>query len=91
MQATTASAGPPLAGATTEAWAQPVVVQAAGATPSSALPGLAGLGRGLGVATADVPALSPLPATVVAFTDTQNPPGDQNVRVAGVLHGSTHR
>ena len=32
---------------------------------------------------------SPLPATVVAFTDTQNPAGDQNVRVAGVLHGVT--
>ena len=32
---------PPLAGATTEAWAQPVVVQTAGAAPSSALPGLA--------------------------------------------------
>lgn len=89
VQATTASAGPPLAGATTEAWAQPVVVQAAGATPSSALPNQAGLGRGLGVATADVPALAPLPATVVAFTDTQNPAGDQNVRVAGVLHGTT--
>ena len=89
VQATTASAGPPLAGATTEAWAQRVVVQAAGATPSSALPNQAGLGRGLGVATADVPLLAPLPATVVAFTDTQNPPGDQNVRVAGVLHGTT--
>jgi hypothetical protein len=89
VRATTASAGPPLAGATTEAWAQPVVVQAAGATPSSALPNQAGLGRGLGVATADVPMLAPLPATVVAFTDTQNPPGDQNVRVAGVLHGTT--
>ncbi len=89
VQATTASAGRPLAGATTEAWAQPVVVQTAGASPSSALPGQAGLGRGLGVATADVPSLSPLPATVVAFTDTANPPGDQNVRVAGVLHGST--
>ena len=89
MVATTASAAPPLAGATTEAWAQPVVVQAAGATPSSALPNQAGLGRGLGVATANVPLLSPLPATVVAFTDTQNPPGDQSVRVAAVLHGTT--
>ena len=37
--ATAVSAGPPLAGATTEAWAQPVVVQAVGASASQRAPG----------------------------------------------------
>lgn len=87
VQATTASANPPLPGATTEAWAQPVVVQGAPASAVSGIPGqLAPLGRRIGVATAAV-AASPLPATVVAFTATAA--GDQDVHVAGLLHGAT--
>ncbi|HET6174371.1 MAG TPA: PKD domain-containing protein [Gaiellales bacterium] len=79
VSATTASAAPPLAGATTEAWGNPVVVQTAGATGP--------LGRRLGVATSAA-MLSPLPATVVAFTDTALS-GNQDIHVAGVLHGTT--
>ena len=75
VQATVASANPPLPGETTEAWAQPVVVQAIPASSATPVPGqLAPLGRGLGIATTSVPtAASPLAATVVAFTDTQTP------------------
>jgi PKD domain/Bacterial Ig domain len=80
VSATSASAAPPLPGATTEAWGNPVVVQLAPATGS--------LGRRLGVATANVPALSPLPATVIAFTDTQTS-GNPDVHVVGLLHGTT--
>ncbi len=43
-----------------------------------------GIGR-LGIATAS--AISPLPATVVAFTDTSS--GTQDVHVVGLLHGTT--
>ena len=43
-----------------------------------------GIGR-LGIATAS--AISPLPATVVAFTDTSS--GSQDVHVVGLLHGTT--
>ena len=32
---------------------------------------------------------SPLPATVVAFTDTSQSPGNQDVHVVGLLHGTT--
>jgi hypothetical protein len=64
------------------------VVQAAPAFSTTGIPGQAApLGRRLGVATADVPATSPLPATVVAFTDTSS--GGQDVHVAGLLHGTT--
>ena len=79
---------PPLAGATTEAWAQPVVVQSvpAGAAASPIAGQLAPLGRRLGVATAAI-AASPLPATVVAFTDTSG--AGQDVHVVGLLHGTT--
>jgi PKD domain/Bacterial Ig domain len=85
VQATAVSANPPLAGATTEAWAQPIVVQgvpAGGATPIGNQ--LAPLGRRLGVATAAI-AGSPLPATVVAFTDTT---AGQDIHVVGLLHGT---
>ena len=86
--ATAVSAGPPLAGATTEAWAQPVVVEAIGASASNALQDQTALGRRLGVATARVaPGTSPLPATVLAFTDTSQSPGNQDVHVVGLLHG----
>jgi|KBSMisStaDraftv2_1062788.scaffolds.fasta_scaffold05049_6 hypothetical protein len=79
VSATTASAAAPLPGGTpTEAWGNPVVVQAIG-TPTAA-----GIGR-LGIATAN--AISPLPATVVAFTDTSS--GTQDVHVVGLLHGTT--
>jgi hypothetical protein len=78
VNATTASAAAPLPGATTEAWGNPVTVQAVG-TPTAA-----GIGR-LGVATAN--AISPLPATVVAFTDSSS--GSQDVHVVGLLHGTT--
>jgi hypothetical protein len=89
VQATAVSAGPPLPGATTEAWAQPVVVQAVGASSATAIAGqAASLGRRLGVATAAV-AASPLPATVVAFTDTQMGGANQDVHVVGLLHGTT--
>jgi PKD domain/Bacterial Ig domain len=86
VQATAVSANPPLPGATTEAWAQPIVVQgvpAGGATPIGTQ--LAPLGRRLGVATAAI-AGSPLPATVVAFTDTT---AGQDIHVVGLLHGTT--
>jgi hypothetical protein len=87
VQATAASAAPPLPGATTEAWAQPVVVQAVRAASATPITGQAApLGRRLGIATAAVPA-SPLPATVVAFTDTSA--GNQDVHVVGLLHGTT--
>ena len=87
VEATAVSANPPLPGATTEAWAQPVVVQSAPANATSGIPGqLAPLGRRIGVATAAVGA-SPLPATLVAFTATTA--GDQDVHVAGLLHGMT--
>ena len=33
--------------------------------------------------------LSPLPATVVAFTDTQGSGGSPDVHVVGLLHGTT--
>ena len=85
--ATAVSAGRPLPGATTEAWAQPVVVQGAGASASSALPDQTALGHRLGIATAAI-AGSPLPATVVAFTDTPDS-GNQDVHVVGLLHGTT--
>jgi Bacterial Ig domain/PKD domain len=86
VQATTVSAAAPLAGATTEAWAQPVVVQAVPAGSATPISGQAApLGRGLGIATSAVPA-SPLPATVVAFTDTQ---AGQDVHVVGQYHGTT--
>jgi PKD domain len=88
VRATVVSAGAPLPGSTTEAWAQPVVVQAVGASSTTPITGQAApLGRRLGVATAAVstPA-SPLPATVVAYTDTQS---GQNVHVVGLLHGTT--
>jgi hypothetical protein len=79
VSATTASAAAPLPGATpTEAWGNPVTVQAIGTSTA------AGIGR-LGVATAN--AISPLPATVVAFTDTSS--GTQDVHVVGLLHGTT--
>jgi hypothetical protein len=81
VNATTASADPPLPGATTEAWGNPVVVQAAGAG--------GGVGHRLGVATAAIStAVSPLPSTVVAFTDTQAT-GNQDVHVIGLLHGTS--
>jgi hypothetical protein len=86
VSATTASANPPLAGAATEAWAQPVVVQG---VPAASLTGIAGqaapLGRRLGVAISAGP-LSPLPATVVAYTDTT---AGQDVHVTALLHGTT--
>ena len=85
VNATSASAGPPLPGATTEAWGNPVNVQAIGASATTGIPGLAPLGRRLGIATANV--LSPLPATVVAFTDTSS--GSQDVHVVGLLHGTS--
>jgi PKD domain/Bacterial Ig domain len=85
--ATAVSAGRPLPGATTEAWAQPVVVEATGAAASSALPDQTALGHRLGIATARN--ISPLPATVVAFTDTSQNPGNQDVHVVGLLHGTT--
>ncbi|MDX6629522.1 MAG: Bacterial Ig domain [Gaiellales bacterium] len=86
VNATSASAGPPLPGATTEAWGNPVVVQAAGASATTPISGqIAPLGRRLGIATAN--AVSPLPATVVAFTDTTS--GSQDVHVVGLLHGTT--
>ncbi|MDX6619814.1 MAG: hypothetical protein QOK36_2200 [Gaiellales bacterium] len=86
VRATAASANPPLPGATTEAWAQPVVVQDSPAASGAGIPGqTAPLGRRLGVATSAVPA-SPLPATVVAFTDTT---AGQDVHVRGILHGTT--
>jgi len=85
VAATSASAGPPLPGATTEAWGNPVVVQAAGASATAGIPGLAPLGRRLGIATAN--AISPLPATVVAFTDSSS--GSQDVHVVGLLHGTS--
>ena len=80
VSATTASAAAPLAGATTqaEAWGNPVTVQAIGTSTAP------GIGR-LGIATAS--AISPLPATVVAFTDTSS--GSQDVHVVGLLHGTT--
>ena len=65
-------AGPPLAGATTEAWAQPR--RRAGRRRQRValpIPGQqAPLGRRLGSRRPPCPAPSPLPATVVAFTDT---------------------
>ncbi|MDX6572684.1 MAG: hypothetical protein QOC86_1840, partial [Gaiellales bacterium] len=76
VSATAASAGPPLPNATSEAWGTPVVVQGTPATGS--------LGRRLGIAT-DTGA-SPLPATVVAFTDTASGP---HIHVVGLLHGTT--
>ncbi len=86
VSATTASANPPLAGASTEAWAQPVVVQSAPATGATPIAGQAApLGRRLGVAISAGP-LSPLPATVVAFTDTT---AGQDVHVTALLHGTT--
>ena len=80
VSATTASAAAPLPGATTqaEAWGNPVTVQAIGTSTAP------GIGR-LGIATAS--AISPLPATVVAFTDTSS--GSQDVHVVGLLHGTT--
>ena len=80
VSATTASAAAPLPGATTqaEAWGNPVTVQAIGTSTAP------GIGR-LGIATAN--AISPLPATVVAFTDTSS--GSQDVHVVGLLHGTT--
>ncbi|MDP9255677.1 MAG: PKD domain-containing protein, partial [Actinomycetota bacterium] len=81
VSATTASANPPLPGATTEAWGNPVVVQAAGASGA--------IGRRLGVATAAIStAVSPLPATVISFTDTQAA-NNPDVHVVGLLHGTT--
>ena len=90
VQATVASANPPLPGATTEAWAQPVMVQAVGADSTTAP--IAGqsapLGKHLGVQTAAIsPLVSPLPATVVAFTDTSG--ASQDIHVVGLLHGTT--
>jgi hypothetical protein len=86
VSATAVSANPPLAGATTEAWAQPVVVQGVPAAAASGIDGQAApLGRRLGVATSGGP-LSPLPATVVAFTDTT---AGQDVHVTALLHGTT--
>jgi hypothetical protein len=89
VRATVASANPPQPGQTTEAWAQPVVVQAVPASSSTPVTGqLAPFGRGLGITTTNVPtAGSPLAATVVAYTDTQT--GNQDVRVVGLLHGTT--
>ncbi|MDX6596966.1 MAG: large repetitive protein [Gaiellales bacterium] len=89
VAATVASAGPPLASATTEAWAQPVVVQSAAASSATPIAGQAApLGQGLGVATAPVSTPpSPLPPTLVAFTDTAA--GNQDVHVVGLLHGTT--
>jgi PKD domain len=86
VQATAVSANPPVAGATTEAWAQPIVVQGAVASSTTPIAGqTAPLGRRIGVATAAI-AGSPLPATVVAFTDTT---AGQDVHVVGLLHGTT--
>ena len=87
VQATSVSANPPVPGSTAEAWAQPIVVQgvAAGAGASPIAGQLAPLGRRIGVATSAGPA-SPLPATVVAFTDTTS---GQDVHVTGLLHGTT--
>ena len=86
VAATAVSANPPLAGATTEAWAQPIVVQGVPAGGATAIPGqLAPLGRRIGVATSAI-AVSPLPATVVAFTDTT---AGQDIHVVGLLHGTT--
>jgi hypothetical protein len=80
VNATTASANPPLPGATTEAWGNPVIVQGVGATGP--------IGHRVGVATAALPiTTSPLPATVVAFTDS--PAGNPDVHVVGLLHGTT--
>ncbi len=92
VSATTASAAPPLPGATAEAWGNPVIVQAVGAQAATGIPGIAPLGRRLGVATSWVPMttpLSPLPATVVAFTDSSGAGGTQDVHVVGLLHGTT--
>ncbi len=88
VQATAVSANPPVAGATTEAWAQPIVVQGTPATATTPIAGqTAPLGRRIGVATAAIPVTSsPLPATVVAFTDTTL---GQDVHVVGLLHGTT--
>jgi PKD domain len=84
--ATSASAAAPLPGATTEAWSNPVVVQSVAASATTPISGqIAPLGRRLGIATSSVG--SPLPATVVAFTDTSS--GSQDVHVAAVLHGTT--
>ena len=81
VNATAASANPPLPGATTEAWGNPVVVQGVGA--------LGGIGHRLGAATAAISTMvSPLPATVVSFTDTQSS-GNPDVHVVGLLHGTT--
>ena len=81
VNATSASANPPLPGATTEAWGNPVVVQGVGAGGP--------IGRRLGVATAAISTMvSPLPATVVSFTDTQTS-GNPDVHVIGLLHGTT--
>jgi hypothetical protein len=89
VAATVASAGPPLPSATTEAWAQPVVVQSVAASSATPITGQAApLGQGLGVATASVSTPpSPLPPTVVAFADTAA--GNQDVHVVGLLHGTT--
>jgi hypothetical protein len=87
VSATSASAGPPLPGATTEAWGNPVNVQAVGASATTGIPGLAPLGRRLGIATAN--AISPLPATVIAFTDTSSATAGQDVHVVGLLHGTS--
>jgi len=89
VAATVASSPPPIAGATTEAWAQPVVVQSVGAASATPITGQAApLGQGLGVATSSVSTPpSPLPPTVVAFTDTSQ--GGQDVHVVGLLHGTT--
>jgi hypothetical protein len=89
VAATVASAPPPLAGATTEAWAQPVVVQSVGASSGTPITGQAApLGQGLGVATSSVSTLpSPLAPTVVAFTNTSQ--GGQDVHTVGLLHGTT--
>ena len=87
-RATAASAGPPLAGATTEAWAQPVVVQAAAAGDGDAdrrperpaRPGPRRRDRG------GDHAVEPAAPTVVAYTDTPAAPGRAR---RGLLHGTT--
>ena len=80
VTATTASAAPPLRGRDArEAWGNPVTVQAIG-TSTAARHRPASASR-------PASAISPLPATVVAFTDTSS--GSQDVHVVGLLHGTT--
>ena len=86
VSATSASAAPPLPGATTEAWGNPVVVQAGATRERHARIGAA---RRRDSASRPPTMLSPLPATVVAFTDTQGSGGSQDVHVVGLLHGTT--